>query len=127
MCCPLQFCLEKLRFGRPLESVFPFHVLLGLNSQEDIDKARASGIDGIIAEIIAKPDPARSDITETRNTSGWSSLEWLKYVDDPADASLSAPLSVSPPLPPLSDGRYLAGDAAELAVQAAARAGAGGK
>ena len=80
-CCPEQFCLEKLRFGRPLESVFPLHVLLGLNSQEEIDKARASGIDGIIAEIIAKPDPARSDTTETRNTSGWSSLEWLKYAD----------------------------------------------
>ena len=56
-------------------------MLLGLNSQEDVDKSRASGIDGIIAEIIAKPDPARLDTTETRNTSGWSSLEWLKYAD----------------------------------------------
>jgi len=134
--CPEQLCLEKLRFGRPLESVFPLHVLLGLNSQEDIDKSRASGIDGIIAEIIAKPDPTRSDNTETRNAPGWSTLEWLKYADGlsectlsaPLSAPLNAPLSASPlsPLSPLSDDRYLAGDAAEEAVRATG-AGAGGK
>ena len=57
---------------------------------------------------------------------GWSSLEWLKYANGFAECLFECSSECFSPSP-LSDGRYLAGDAAELAVQAAAGAGAGGK
>jgi hypothetical protein len=58
---------------------------------------------------------------------GWSTLEWLKYADGLSECTLSAPLSASPlsPLSPLSDDRYLAGDAAEEAVRATGGGGGG--
>jgi len=85
----LKFCADKLRLGRPLETVLSLYAQLGLSATEDIDVLRQRGIDGIIDEIIARPDPARP--SDSRKP-GWSSLEWL---------------------------RYLAGDLAENAVQAA--------
>jgi len=73
-----RYCAEKLRFGRPLESVCSLPSLLGLASAEDVDRLRSANVDGIIAELIARPDPPRPD--EPDNKVGWSSLEWLKYL-----------------------------------------------
>ena len=48
---------------------------------------------------------------------GWSSLEWLKYANGFAECLFECSSECFSPSP-LSDGRYLAGDAAEEAVKA---------
>ena len=48
----LKFCCEKMRFGRPFETSFTLHKLLGQPSSEALDKLKASGEDGIRHEMV---------------------------------------------------------------------------
>ena len=48
----LKFCSEKMRYGRPFETSYTLHKLLGQPSSEALDKLKASGEDGIRHEMV---------------------------------------------------------------------------
>lgn len=70
-----RFVSRLCRFGRPIEAGVGLHKLLGLSSEDEVARLRASG-EGAIVEEFATAD------STVRDAAGWTDREWLNYIKD---------------------------------------------
>jgi len=75
-----RFCSNKLRFGKPMESTFPLHALLGLTDADEVDRMRSGGENAIVDEFIVAEEDAGGWEHCDADTYGWTDLDWVRYL-----------------------------------------------
>ena len=69
----IKFHADKLRFGRPIESSQGLYKLLGLESEDELNKLKIAGETAIQDEFDSFNAPGTDD-------HGWTDLRWLNYL-----------------------------------------------
>ena len=70
-----KFVAKAVRFGRPIEAGVGLHRLLGLSSEEELQKMKSVGESAIVEEITTA-DHADKD------AAGYTDVDWLNYVKE---------------------------------------------